>query len=101
MVWVRWRHQRGNAINQLQWREGDLIGLCPALVVGEAAGLAVLFGAAVGQLAAPFVQQLTRKRRRAHWRNRRSRPVRSCGAVHALAMRRMTLAWRCSGPLKS
>jgi hypothetical protein len=37
-------------INQLQRREGDLIGLCTALVVGVAAGLAVLLGAAVDPL---------------------------------------------------
>ena len=59
---ARWWHQGRNAINQLQRREGDLIGLCTALVVGVAAGLAVLLGAALDPLTARLAQPLTRKR---------------------------------------
>ena len=36
--------------------EGDLFGVCTALVVGVAAGLAVLLGAAVDQLTARLAQ---------------------------------------------
>ena len=55
-------YQGRNAINQLQRREGDLLGLCTALVVGVAAGLAVLLGAAVDPLTTRLAQPLTRKR---------------------------------------
>jgi hypothetical protein len=48
-------HQCGNAGYQFERREGDLVDLCAALVVGVAARFAVLFGAAVDQLAARFV----------------------------------------------
>ena len=59
-VGARWWHQCRNAINQLQWREGDLVHLGAALVGTR---FAVLFGAAVDQLAARFAQPLHRKRR--------------------------------------
>ena len=61
-VCARWGHQLGDTVDQLQRREGDLIGLCSALVVGVAGGLAVLLGAAVDQLTARLAQPLTRKR---------------------------------------
>ena len=59
----RWWHQLGNAINQLQRRECELIDLGTAFVVEVAAGIAVLLGAAVNQLAARFAQPLHGKRR--------------------------------------
>ena len=55
-------HQLGDTVDQLQRREGDLFGLCTALIVGEAAGLAVLLGAAVDQLTARLAKPLTRER---------------------------------------
>ena len=58
-VRARWWHQGRNAINQLQWREGNLIHLGAELVMTR---LAVLFGAEVDQLAARFAQPLHRKR---------------------------------------
>jgi hypothetical protein len=57
----RW-HQGCNAINQLQRRERDLVDLCAALVVGFAARLAVLFGAAVDQFSARLAQPRQSKR---------------------------------------
>lgn len=62
-VRARRGHQLGDTFNQLQRGEGDLIGLYAALVVRQAAGLAVLLGAAVDQLAARFAQPLHGKRR--------------------------------------
>ena len=59
---ARWGHQLGDTVDQPQRREGDLIGLCTALVVGLAAGLAVLLGAALDRLTARLAQPLTRKR---------------------------------------
>ena len=61
-VRARRRHQGGNGLYQLQWREGDLVHLCAALIVWVAAWRAVLLGAAVGPLAVRFAQPLHRKR---------------------------------------
>ena len=47
---ARWGHQLGDTVDQLQRREGDLIHLGAALVVGVAAGLAVLLGATIDPL---------------------------------------------------
>ena len=55
-VRVRWRHQLGDTVDLLRRREGDLSGVCTALVVGVAAGLAVLLGAAVDPLTARLAQ---------------------------------------------
>jgi len=55
-------HQLGDTVDQFQRREGDLIGLCTALVVGVAARLAVLLGAALDPLTARLAQPFTRKR---------------------------------------
>ena len=64
----RW-HQGGNAVDQLQWCEGELV--CPDSSVIDAtlvsalitARLAVLLGAAVHQVLTYFAQALHRKRR--------------------------------------
>ena len=65
-VRARGRHQLGDTVDQLQWREVQFFAcftFCTALVSLAAAGLAVLLGAAVDQLAARFAQPLHRKRR--------------------------------------
>ena len=48
---TRWWHQGGNTLDQLQWRERDLVHLGATLVT---AWLAMLFGAAVHQGDAVF-----------------------------------------------
>ena len=65
-VRARGRNERGNALDQLQWREVQFFAcftFCTALVSLAAAWLAVLLGAAVDQLAARLAQPLHRKRR--------------------------------------
>ena len=52
-----WRHQSGDAVDQLQRFEVQLVQPGASFVTG---GLAVLFGAAVHQLATRFAQPLQR-----------------------------------------
>ena len=74
-VRARWRHQRGKARDEFEWREVQLVGACPvlcpslgvALVWPLAAGLAVLFGAAVDQLTARFAQPLRLRKLACAW----------------------------------
>jgi hypothetical protein len=58
------RYQGGYAVNQLQWREGDLVCLGAALVSAPIpARLAVLLGAAVDQVLTCFAQTFHGMRR--------------------------------------
>jgi hypothetical protein len=53
-VRTRWRHQRGKARDEFEWRAVQLVGqntsLCVALVAPGTARLAVLLGSAVNEL---------------------------------------------------
>jgi hypothetical protein len=59
-VQARRGNQRRNAVDQLQWTEGQLICFGTAFVT---AGLAALFGAAVDQLATRLAQPIHGKLR--------------------------------------
>ena len=64
-VRARGRNERGNALDQLQWREVQFFAcfaFCTALISQLTAWLAVLLDAAVDQLAARLAQPLQRKR---------------------------------------
>ena len=73
-VRARWWHQGGNAVDQVQWRERDLVCLGTTLVTGE---FAVLLGTAVHQRITVLAQARTSKR----WVRAVKQQTLRCGTV--------------------